>query len=183
MRWEEFRDLERTAKDYLMQPHTLPKADSLHGWSLQLQLWHFPSFSEHRSWAIYQHRERGEREASTVVRQTTWDYVRDSKRFSEPLTGLEQGFDTYPTIEIRDRPLNTADFQTRFKTLSSISFPAFHPQPDGLDGEFFGIALPEPGTSVWWWSDGPKPWQWLTQWAADAREWLSAVAAVPSEKG
>jgi hypothetical protein len=166
---------------YLKNPHTIPKAPPLDDWYLQLSLWHYPSFREHRSWFIYQQRERGVRGARTLLRQTTWDYPSDSKRLSEPLTGLAQGFHTQPTIEVRDRRLETPEFNTRITTLRDISFPAFYGRPGGLDGEFFGLALPAPAASVWWWGDGPESWRPLTQWSADTRDWLTGIATLPPQ--
>ncbi|WP_397385634.1 hypothetical protein [Prosthecobacter sp.] len=175
-RYGEFRELERTARHYLMHPDLIPKASSLDGWFLQLQLWHFPSFAMNRSWFIYQKRERGARGFQTLLRQTTWDYAADSQRFFEPLTGLAQGFHTQPTIEVRDRPLETAVFAARLSTLEQISFPAFCGCPGGIDGEFYGLAFPPPAASVWWWCDGPESWRSLTQWSADTRDWLVGIA-------
>ena len=171
----------RTARRYLMHPDTIPKAPRLDDWYVHLQLWHFPSFTAHRSWVIYQQRERGVRAARTLLRQTTWDYAADSQRLSEPLTRLAAGFHTQPTIEVRDRRLETAEFEARLSALSSISFPAFCGRPGGIDGEFFGLAFPAPAASVWWWSDGPESWRPLTQWAADIRDWLIDIATAPPQ--
>ena len=179
IRPDEFRELYSTAERYLTQPHTIPKAQSLDSWHLELRLWHFPSFTEHRSWGIYQHRERGVRRARTLVRQVTWDYAADSKRLLDPLTGLEQGFHTNPTIEVRDRSLDTASFESRFTVLTTIAFPAFAARGIGIDGETFGIAYPRPGASVEWWCDGPESWQPLTRWAAEVISWLTEITAAP----
>lgn len=177
-----FREAEAAALQYLTRPDTLPKAQSLKGWFPQLYLWHFPSFDAHQSWAIYQRRERGSRVSRSLLRQTTWDYLADSKRFLEPLTGLEKGLHPQPTIEVRDRPLDTATFEERLSLLQKISFPPFESRGIGIDGESFGIRFPRPGAQVEWWCAGPDSWQTLTQWAKDTRSWLIAIAAAPPEK-
>jgi hypothetical protein len=178
---DEFREIEISALRYLMQPHSLPKAQSLDKWSPQLYLWHFPSFTAHRSWAIYQHRDRGARIPRTLLRQSTWDYAADSKRLFEPLTGLGQGFHVQPTMEVRDRPLDGTSFEKRLALLRLISFPAFCARGLGIDGETFGIAFPQPGARIEWWCDGPESWRELTRWAAEARAWLSEIAAAPPQ--
>jgi len=179
---DRFREVETAAMEYLMRPNALPKAQSLDGWFPQVYLWHFPSFSAHRSWSIYQRRERGSRFSRSLLRQTTWDYSSDSKRFLEPLTGLEKGLHPQPTIEVRDRPLDTATFDERLSSLQKISFPAFEARGLGIDGESFGVRFPRPGAKVEWWCEGPDSWQSLTQWAADTRSWLIEIAAAPPEK-
>jgi hypothetical protein len=142
----------------------------------------FPSFTAYRSWAIYLKRDRGARAAHTLLRQTTWDYAADSTRFSDPLIGLEKGAHIQPTIEVRDRPLDTVSFEGRLAVLRTISFPAFSSGGLGLDGEFFGVAFPKRGARVEWWCDGPESWESLTGWAAETREWLSGVATKPAQE-
>ena len=175
LRPEELREVRITAGCYLTEPHTIPKVQSLAGWHLELRLWHTPSFSAPRSWGIYQRNEQGARRVKTLVRQVTWDCVSDWNRLSEPITGLEQGFHSNPTIEVRDRPLETADFEKRLAALVTISFPAFSARGIGIDGEQFGIAYPAPGASVEWWCDGPESWRPLTHWAAEVRSWLTEI--------
>jgi hypothetical protein len=180
-RYDEFRELEHTARGYLLRPDTIPSAPSLDAWFLQFQLWHFPSFTEHRSWAVYQRRERGSRLEHTMLRQTTWDYATDSRRLIDPLLGVSQGFHTSPTIEIRDRPISPEAFDSRIARLRDISFPAFYGRPGGIDGEFFGMAFPPPASVVWWWCDGPASWRTLIDWAAEMRHWLTSIAELPPQ--
>jgi hypothetical protein len=116
-----------------------------------------------------------------LVRQTTWDYLVDAKRFREPITGLAKGFHTNPTIEVRDRLLDTTSFEKRMSTLRTIVFPAFCLQPFGLDGETFGLALRRDEVSIEWWCNGPEPWHNLTEWASEMRNWLASIAAKDPE--
>jgi hypothetical protein len=179
-REEEFRELERVAMQYLIAPHSLPKAEDIGRWIFRLRLWHYPSFSECVAWGLYQRHERGSRQVRSLVRQVTWSRPSDVERFMMPLKGLEQGFHTQPTIEVRDRPLDSADLDARIEELGSITFPPFAARGVGIDGETFGVAYPNHGASVEWWCEGPESWSDLTLWASRMRNWLClATAAEP----
>ena len=181
-RHAEFREAELTAMRYLTAPDTVPKAQSLDRWQFCLRLWQYPSFSENRSWGIFRSHERGSRQVRTLVRQITWDRLCDAERFALPLVGLERGFHTQPTIEVRDRPLDSAAFDSRMTALRAISFPAFSTHGLGIDGEVFGVAVPHHhGATVEWWCDGPESWRALTCWAAEVRDWLTTVAFAPPQ--
>ncbi len=164
---------------YLTAPHSLPKARSLERWRFLLRLWHYPSFDASRAWGIYRLTERGGRMIRTMVRQVTWDGPHDAKRFYLPLTGLEKGFHTAPTIDVRDRPIDSTEFDHRMEALKSISFPAFSATDIGIDGEYFGVAIPNHGASIKWWCEGPNTWRDLTAWASQTREWLTDIALSP----
>jgi hypothetical protein len=178
-RQAEFHTLENSAMSYLSEPHILPKAESLNRWRYVLRLWHYPSFTAHHSWAIYQRRELGNRLVRTLVRQVTWDRASDCQRLSEPLLGLENDFHSQPTIEVRDRPIATASFEDRLKALATISFPAFATSGIGIDGETFGVSSSEHGANVEWWCDGPESWREITAWAAQTRKWLINTTSAP----
>lgn len=174
----EFYQLERLAMGYLTTPHTIPKADDLEKWRFCLRLWHYPSFSESRAWALYQRHEGGSRQVRSLVRQVTWDQPRDSSRLLNPLKGLEEGFHSLPTIEVRDRPVDSAELESRFEELTGISFPAFASSGIGIDGEIFGIDRRDRGSIVEWWCDGPDSWSELTSWATRMRDWLISVTSL-----
>ena len=178
-REDEWNELSRIATKYLDGPHTVPAAESLNRWRYRLRLWHYPSFTENRSWGIYQRQEPGSRLLRTLVRQLTWDRTADSERLWKPLVGLEKGFHSQPTIELRDRPIESVEFEVRLRVLQVISFPAFAGQGIGIDGESYGIELPGRETTVEWWCGGPDSWREVTAWAAETRDWLTGITALP----
>jgi hypothetical protein len=180
-RCEELNEATHIAMQYLAAPHRLPKAESLDRWRFVLRLWHYPSFTESRSWGIYQFHEHGSRHTRTLVRQVVWDRPSDAERFTQPLVGLERGFHTQPTIEVRDRPIDTATFDSRLRPLQVVSFPAFATHGLGIDGETFGVAFPEHGSTVEWWCEGPESWRELANWAASTRQWLIDITAAPPQ--
>jgi len=138
-RHEEFEQTSERAMSYLRGTTPVPSADPLHGHRLVFRLWHFPSFSLHRSWAVSKlHRERAT-EDQWHVRQIAWDRPRDYTRFSDPLRGLSEGFHTLPTIEVRDRLIDTADITMRISSGRSIAISVVAvPHNIGTDGETFG---------------------------------------------
>jgi len=178
-RGHEFLEVERLAVSYMKHPHEMPKAQSLAAWKPIVLLWDFPSFRPYRSWGIFQRRERRASKDLSLVRQITWDRGADAERLSNPLTGLREGFHVQPTLEVRDRPLDTARLERFLDELRSISFPAFCAQGFGIDGDIFGVAYPQLSLSVEWWCEGPASWEALTHWAYTMREWLSEVTAAP----
>lgn len=180
--YKEFHSAERVAMEYLMAPQTLPKADSLDRWRFLLRLWHYPAFQESRSWGIFRLHEKGSRQIRTLLRQVTWDRQLDARRFTDPLLGLEKGFHTHPTIEVADRPIENALLDERLTALRQIAFSAFSARSLGLDGEIFGIAIPENGVGIEWWCEGPDSWGELTEWASKTREWLCSIASGPPQK-
>jgi hypothetical protein len=176
-RESEFRELETVATRYLRFPHSIPKAEDIGRWRFCLRLWHYPSFSESRAWGLYQHHERGSRQIRSMVRQVTWDRPSDADRLCSPLIGVEKGFHSCPTIEVRDRPISTTELDGHLNELTGIAFPAFATRGIGIDGETFGIEYPDYGSSVQWWCEGPNSWSSLTSWASALRDWLCSVAA------
>lgn len=177
-RQPEFRELETVAKRYLDQPTTIPGAPALDGWSQQLRLWHFPAFLAQRVWAVFQRRRPGDHTPDTMVRQITWERPADADRLLNPLQGLRRGFHKDPTVEVRDRLVDTVEFESRRALLHTISVSAFTPAAVGLDGEFFGIELLGGDTvSVEWWCEGPESWRELAAWSAEVRAWLANVAS------
>jgi hypothetical protein len=173
---EEWHALERLAFAYLDKPHSIPKAQDLQHWQNLLRLWHYPSFTEHRAWSIYQQTKPSDRITKTSLRQVTWNRQFDAERLFKPMEGLQHGLHPQPTIEVRDRPLDTDEFKRRVLALEDISFNLFAGRPLGIDGETFGIEYPFAGLKANWWCEGPGPWKDLTAWAADMRRWLSSVA-------
>lgn len=174
----DFNETRRIAAGYLEEPHTIPKAEDLRRWQFRLGMWHSPSFQENFGWGVYQLHERG-RGTCSMVRQVTWDLSAEGHRFSSPLVGLEKGFHVQPTIEVRDRPLDTVLLDHRLTVLANISFPAFAATGIGIDGESFGIQVPGRRAKIEWWCEGPESWRELTGWAAAMREWLTGVAMAP----
>ena len=101
------------------------------------------------------------------------------REVSDPPVGLRPGFRPQPTIEVRDRPLDSAGIESRLARLRAVSFPAFVGCAVGLDGERFGVVLPEDGANVEWWWRGPDSWRDLTYWAAELRAWLEEITTAP----
>lgn len=177
----EFRALEKLAMGYLRSPQSIPKADDIVGWRFCLRLWHYPSFCEYRAWGLFQLHERGNRQVRSLVRQVTWDQQSDAKRLFQPIIGLEQGFHCQPTMEVRDRPIDTDELSVRLDELNGISFPAFATRGIGIDGETYGIEYPNHGASVEWWCEGPDSWSGLTSLASSVRNWLCSITSAKSE--
>jgi hypothetical protein len=180
-RESEFRKLETLATRYLRFPHSIPKADDIRRWRFCLRLWHSPSFAESRAWGLYQQQDRGSLQIRSMVRQVTWDRPSDADRLFMPLIGLEEGFHSCPTIEVRDRPISTTELESRLNELTGIAFPAFATRGIGIDGETFGIEYPDYGASVQWWCEGPESWSDLASWASEVRDWLFSVAAAEAD--
>jgi|ERR1700677_2373392 len=177
-RQAEFNELENTGWGYMKEPADIPGAPDLKGWYQQIRLWHFPALYSQRVWAVFQRKRPSDcGVTNTLLRQVTWDRIADTGRLSDPLQGLAKGFHVSPTMEIRDRPVDTDAYEARLAVLRKITFPAFAKSPIGLDGESFGIELEHRNTLVDWWCDGPDSWQELTQWAAATREWLESIAS------
>lgn len=176
----EEHELRRLAMQYLEAPETVPKAEPLRRWMFRLRLWHYPSFTPMRSWGVYEHRPSPNRPTKLIVRQITWDQSADWERLHQPLVGLVKGFHCAPSIEVRDRPIDSQIFERRLAELRTIKVPVFENGGIGLDGESFGVAMPGSGQELEWWCDGPDSWQSLTAWAAKVRKWLGEVTAVPA---
>lgn len=180
---QEFYELQHLAFGYLTRPETAPEAASLQRWQLRVRLWHYPSFSENRSWVVFQRHDRGTRQFLTMVRQVTWDRMADAGRMLDPLVGLAKGFHTEPTLEVRDWVIDSALFESRMDALAVISFPAFAKHGIGIDGETFGIAFPDylRRASIEWWCKGPEAWREVTAWAADMRDWLTHLISTSEQ--
>jgi hypothetical protein len=159
----EWNELQSLAYAYLAEAHSIPKAQDLQRWLHPLRLWHYPAFAKQRTWSIYQ--------------QATWDRGFDAERFSKPLEGLEHGLHPQPTIEVRDRPVDTEELERRLLPLAEISFNLFAATGIGIDGESLGVEYPCGRAKAEWWCKGPDTWSELTAWAAEMREWLSMIAA------
>ena len=177
IRQHEFGGLEKTAARYLTDPRSLPKAAHLDGWYQRMRLWHCPAFDVQLAWIIFQKSQLRGGSRDTQLRQVCWNRPADIKRLSDPLQGLAHGFHSHPTMEVRDRPLVTADFESRLAALRKISFPVFSDKSLGLDGESFGIELTSGRIHVEWWCEGPEEWRMLTAWAAETRSWLAVIAS------
>jgi len=174
----EWNKLERLAFAYLEEPHTIPKAQEFERRHSRIRIWHYPAFDENRSWTIYQLGRPSDRVAQSVLRQVTWSREFDAQRLTLPMEGLKHGLHPQPTIEVRDRPLDTDEFKRRMASLEGISFNLFAARPVGLDGEGFGIATAH--VKAEWWCEGPDTWKELAAWAADMREWLTSIANQPA---
>src|SRR5262245_49200461 len=108
-RQQEFRETEQRALEYLRDTTSIPSAPPLDGYCLRFRLWHYPAFDVCRSWSVF-----GSRRDQVLVRQVTWDRLHDCQRLRDPLVGLQEGFHTYPKIELRDRLLESNAFAGRF---------------------------------------------------------------------
>lgn len=172
---EGFANVEQIVRQYFATPQTVPAAEELKGWSLQIRLWHEPAFHPSQSWAIFQRRGRVGTPTLFKIRSIVWHRLVDYRRFCEPLEGLAKGWNPQPTIEVRDAPLDAEEFEKRIASLREIPFPPLARQPCVLDGECFGVALE--GINLEWWCDGPESWQPFVQQVAELRQWLNDVLA------
>jgi hypothetical protein len=154
---------------------TIPSAPSLTGYRSLFRLWHYPAFQAHRSWTVF--KSRGGREpAQFLVRQVAWDRAYDHQRLREPLLGLQEGFQSHPKIEVRDRPLGAAVLAARLSLAKFESLPVVG-LDSGLcvDGASFGYEEQEGERRLEWCCDGPADWREFTTWAGDMMRWLHEI--------
>jgi hypothetical protein len=177
---EEFRAVERTALLYLADARSVPGAEPLDPWRPRLRLWHYPAFEPYYAWSIFTVNGAASRTSSTMVRQLRWDRVADAERLLMPMTGLQRGFHTDPTIELRDRIIDADIFESRLAALRMLAFPVFAAPAWGIDGETFGIEVFN-SASIEWWCDGPAGFAPIAAWAAAMRDWLAEIAAGTGE--
>lgn len=173
-----YYELLRIAAERLDHPSKIPGSEELDRWRPRLRLWHYPSFEPQYSWSVHQTYDRATGKNRAIVRQVTWHYDLDVKRFDPQAKDPETEINVQPTMEVMDCPLDLEAFEERLVALGNIAFPAFAAQGMGFDGETYGISLPR-YAKVEWWCEGPESWSGLTVWAAEMRQWLRELARDP----
>lgn len=172
-RQQEFLETERRALEYLRDATAIPSATLLDGYCLRFRLWHYPAFEVYRSWSVF-----ASRRDQVLVRQVTWDRLHDCQRLRDPLLGLQEGFHTYPKIELRDRRLESAAFAARFAEAQRLSLPIVgRDRGVCLDGAMLGYEEHDGSPRVQWCCDGPAEWREFTTWAGEMMRWLLDTCA------
>jgi hypothetical protein len=166
------QEVEQRARAYLRNTSTIPSAQALTNYLLRLRLWHYPAFEAYRSWSVFEPHQRRQ-PSELLIRQVTWDRAHDSNRLHDPLLGLQQGFHTFPKMEVRDRALDVAAFAERLDAAHSISLPLVGRSGGAcLDGAMFGFEERDGSPRLEWCCDGPAEWQEFTTWAREMMRWL-----------
>lgn len=171
-RQSEFNELRRRAIILLEGADRIEPQDPIRNLPHQFCLWHYPAFSIHKSWTIFESRSQN---SQSVAREVTWDFPADSARLRNPLVGLKQGFYTNPTVVIRDGKLPDDEFSSLIEQGRGLNIPLIGiEQGVGLDGvrsgiELFGLHR----VRLEWWGEGPKEWRALTDWVKKFRDFLS----------
>jgi hypothetical protein len=171
----EFAELERKAREFLFKTNVAccpPPVDIGHP---RFVTWHFPAFGDYHSWSVCTFRKRHDQPPQRLARQITWRRLSDVQRFTNPLTGLAEGFNRWPSIEVRDGFVHEEEVESRLEELTRIVIPVLPAERVmGTDRETFGFAL-EPEVRFEWWCEGPDAWKPLTGWTSETRDWLTKV--------
>ena len=174
-REKEWQELEAKARQRLENPRLLPKDETTKNFTPVLHLWIAPTFTPEKHWVFYKPRPQLNPLPKPFIRQIIWQKQLDSKRLSNPLTGLQEGFHTEPTFETKTVEIEKEMLETLHRQLSEIRFPAFvRDDVLGLDGERFGVEIIGfyHQARVSWWSVYPGEWQNLAAWFEKIHEFL-----------
>lgn len=174
-REKEFQELEQKALRMLENPRFLPEDETTRNFVPTLHLWIAPTFTPDRHWYFYEPQRQLNPQPKPFVRQMIWQRQSDFQRLNNPLTGLQRGFHTEPTFEIKKFEIEKEMFENLHRQLSEISFPAFAKDEIlGLDGERFGIETLGfyHQARVSWWSVYPKEWQNIVEWFEKTKGFL-----------
>lgn len=175
---KELHETEDRALGYLRDATTIPSAPPLTGDWLRFRLWHYPAFEAYQSWSVFE--LRGPRALpSFVVRQVAWDRPHDCQRLRDPRLGLQEGFHSHPKIELRDRPLDATEFETKLAVARSVSVPIVgRDRGICVDGAMFGYEERGGSPRLEWCCEGPAEWREFTTWAREMMRWLDETCAV-----
>ncbi|MDZ4286734.1 MAG: hypothetical protein U0984_02185 [Prosthecobacter sp.] len=121
---------------------------------LKFRIYHVPSFTDCTSWNVYQEDDRLE------LQMIIWRQSKDRERLTDVLVKPSP----IPTFEEFIFPLDAGWVKEQLKELADIPIPLNVSGPMGLDGESFGVHVPD-RLDVEWWCDGPDEWSELISWA------------------
>jgi hypothetical protein len=141
------------------------------GWP-KLTVYHIPSFEDCFGWTIFRTRGKAEYTLQTII----WRQMADGQRMQDLMHGRATSAAPEPTLEERISFLQAERFDQHFAALSGIRIPLLVRQPEGLDGETFGVSVPRE-FGVEWWCHGPPEWADLARWTHDCIKILRETPA------
>ena len=173
MNVESWKKLESRALWLLEHPDQSPPRDTTRGMALQLRLWRYRRSGPHVSWGILLS-ARDYRTRPGVVREMSWDRLKDWKDRRTPLEALKRRQVEEPAILIRDAELRWDELEPHvdrlagLRPLSLVSDPAF-PGEDvfGLEG-YRSLAH----VRLQWNGKGPRAWGEGVAWIGRLRTLL-----------
>jgi hypothetical protein len=167
--------LERGARQALKHPEAIEPMDALDRMHVTLRLWHYPAFFNHVAWSVFEPHSDEAGKRQMLVREVLWDRTHDLARFSDPLEGAGQGFNSPATIHVRDAAVPAREYRRLLREIAAHPVTLVQFQSIiGLDGERFGIASAAGFNAVCveWWGDGPKQWRDFIAAVTRLREFL-----------
>ena len=174
-REKEWQQLESTARQMLDNPRLLPIDSITKNFTPTLHLWISPTFTPEKHWVFYQPQPHINPQPTPIVQQIIWQKDADFQRLNNPLIGLQNGFHSEPTLEIKTIEIENEKFQKLLTQLSKVYLPPFiQPEMNGRDGEVCGVETLDYFYSgrITWWSEHPKVWQDLANWFEKVRKFL-----------
>ena len=174
----EWAELEARALRLLEHAKEVEPRQVIRRYGSVLRLWHYPAFGPQRTWTILKPGRKAQENAGPLVREATWDRAADHERLFNPLEGLRNGFDSQPTIGLREARLPAAELRSLLEIAANLAVPVvLFPRPGDVrvDGEYFGLQTYEASSSVrlQWWCDGPTEWRHFTDWFGQVRSFLA----------
>ncbi|MCU0237998.1 MAG: hypothetical protein MUC29_01035 [Pyrinomonadaceae bacterium] len=174
-RKKEWQELESKAQQMLDNPRLLPKDLHIKQFNQTLHLWISPTFTPEKHWIFNVPQHQLNPQPKPIVQQIIWQKDKDFQRLNNPLIGLQEGFHTEPTFEIKTIEIEFDFYQKLRSNLSEIQFPPFIKENIlGIDGEYFGVKTLDNyhSAKTVWWSDFPKEWKELIDWYEKVRKFL-----------
>lgn len=174
-RENEWQELQANVRRVLDNPRLLPKDTTTKHFIPTLHLWVSPTFTPDKHWVFYKPQAQINPQPKPIVKQIIWRKEMDFQRLNNPLIGLQEGFHSDPTFEIKTVEIETEIYQKFHDNLVKIQLSAFiKDEILGLDGEQFGVETLGfyHNAKITWWSIYPKEWQELVEWFERTREFL-----------
>ncbi len=162
-----WQELEAKVRHILNNPRLLPKDLRIKQFTQTLHLWISPTFTPEIHWTFYKPNLQINPQPNPIIQQMIWRKDADYQRLNNPLIGLQEGFHTEPTFEIKTIEIEKELFDKIHKNLAKIQIPPFMKDEIlGLDGEHFGVETlgSYHSAKISWWSSYPKEWQSLIDW-------------------
>jgi hypothetical protein len=171
--WEQLQAL---AERLLEHPKDLPPRDPIRLYGSLWRLWHFPAFAPHTTWTILLPGRKGPTGAPPLVREVSWDHVRDNQRvFNLPPGPEGRKTDPRPSIRVRDAWLPAGELQRLSEQGGSLSVPLLtSARAADADEDLFGLETYEvsPFVRVQWRGAGPLPWRHFLDWVGELRAFV-----------
>lgn len=166
-REKEWQNLQAKALQMLENPRLLPKDLQIKNFNQTLHLWISPTFTPEKHWIFYTPQPQINPQPKPIVQQIIWQRETDFRRLNDPLIGLQEGFYTEPTFEIKTIEIELEFYRKIRSKLSEIKLlPFIEVESDGRDGEIFGVETLDLfyNGRITWWSSPPIEWNELTDW-------------------